>query len=196
MRLSWEVFDYEKENISEGRYLEAKNGVSMIILDNSPVRMSNRTNQDLFGKLETGNTILILHDGIAESYPGKTVVYAVFKPLEDLERFKLNFGEILNTDHGYDEVPSFNEAAAKYDEAFFEKNTLLLVYVATNSGSLRFDVSSMYCDDMSLCIHVKQTNNPEVVTEDMAGWFITVSVADDMIEKCDEFDTDFNNSFN
>ena len=259
--------------ISEGRYLEAKNGVSMIILDNSPIQMSNRTGKNLFDKLDTGDKILVLHDGIAESYPGRTCVYAVFKqedgtindisqtvisnlselgwldkteasgttrtkeeldvavsyanwtdtqelyfgalnrdklaissvkhlPIykfdtpKDLEQFKLNFGEILTMDHGYDEVPSFHETTAQYDEAFFEKNTLMLVYVATNSGSLRFDVSSMYCDDTSLCIHVKQTNNPEVVTEDMAGWFITVAVPDDMVERCDEFDADFNNGLN
>ena len=259
--------------ISEGRYLEAKNGVSMIILDNSPIQMSNRTGKNLFDKLDTGDKILVLHDGIAESYPGRTGVYAVFKQedgtiddipqavisnltemgwldkseasgttltkeeldttvsyanwtdaqeiyfgalntdklaissvkhlpiykfdtLEDLEQFKLTFSEVLTMDHGYNEVPSFHDVTTKYDEAFFEENTLLLVYIATNSGSLRFDLDSVYCDDASLCIHVKQINNPEVVTEDMAGWFITIAVADDMVAGCAEFDAAFNNDFN
>ena len=51
----------------------------------------------------------------------------------------------------------------------------------------------MFCDGDSFCIHVEQTNNPEVVTEDMAGWFVTVAVPDSMVENCTEFDADLNN---
>lgn len=108
--------------------------------------------------------------------------------LEDLENFKLNFGEILSMDSGYDEVPSFNEATTKYDESFFEENTLMLVYVTANSGSCRFGVDSVFCDENSFCVHVKQINAPKAFTDDMAGWFITVAVPDSMIADCTEFD--------
>lgn len=79
---------------STGRYLAARNGVSMVIMDDapkgitdrevrerymSPVVMSNRKERDLFKNLETGDKILIVHGGIKESYPGGTGVYAVFK---------------------------------------------------------------------------------------------------------------------
>ena len=115
-----------------------------------------------------------------------------FSTLEELEQFKLSFREVLAMDHGYNEVPSFNDAAADYDETFFEENTLLLVYVGANSGTYRFGVSSVFCNGSSFCIHVEQTNHPEVVTDDMAGWFITVAVSDSMIENCTEFDADLN----
>lgn len=111
-----------------------------------------------------------------------------FDSLQDLEQFKQTFGEILTMDYGYDENPSFNEATAKYDEAFFKDNTLMLVYVTAGSGSLRFGVGSVTCDGTAFCIDVKQTNNPEVCTDDMAGWFITVAVADSVIANCTEFD--------
>ena len=68
--------------ISTGRYLKAKNGTSMIVIDNSPIQMSNRTSKtkvELFDKFDVGDEILIIHDGIAETYPGKTGVYAAFK---------------------------------------------------------------------------------------------------------------------
>ena len=65
--------------ISQGRYLESKNGQPILILDNSPMTMSNRTEKDLFDNYDVGDKILVIHDGIAESYPGKTGVYAVFK---------------------------------------------------------------------------------------------------------------------
>ena len=116
-----------------------------------------------------------------------------FDTMEDLEQFKLTFGKVLAMDYGYDEVPSFNDATAKYDKTFFEENTVMLVYVGANSGTYRFGVNSVFCDGDSFCIHVEQTNNPEVVTEDMAGWFVTVAVPDSMVENCTEFDADLNN---
>lgn len=119
-----------------------------------------------------------------------------FDTLEDLEQFKLTFGEVLAMDHGYDEIPSFNDTVAKYDDTFFAENSLMLVYVGANSGTYRFGVNSVYCDGNSFCIHVEQTNNPEAVTEDMAGWFVTVAVPDSMVENCTEFDADLNNNFN
>ena len=116
-----------------------------------------------------------------------------FDTMEDLEQFKLTFGKVLAMDYGYDEVPSFNDATAKYDKTFFEENTVMLVYVGANSGTYRFGVNSVFCDGDSFCIHVEQTNNPEVVTEDMAGWFVTGAVPDSMVENCTEFDADLNN---
>ena len=64
--------------ISKGRYLYG-NEATMIVLDNSLIQMFNRTNKDLFDGLHIGDEILVIHDGIAETYPGKTGVYAVFK---------------------------------------------------------------------------------------------------------------------
>ena len=52
----------------------------MIIIDNSPIAMSIRSGDGtLFDGLETGDEILIVHDGIAESYPGRTGVYFCMK---------------------------------------------------------------------------------------------------------------------
>lgn len=64
---------------SVGRYLEARNGIRMFVLDESPIQMINRTDDALFEKLDTGDMILVVHDGIYESYPGMTDVYNVFK---------------------------------------------------------------------------------------------------------------------
>ena len=65
--------------ISVGRYLESKNGTPMLICENSPITMSNRTSSDVFNKLDIGDEIIVVHTGIAESYPAQTGVYAVFR---------------------------------------------------------------------------------------------------------------------
>ena len=52
----------------------------MMVLDNSPIGMSNLSgNEKLFEDLDTGDKILVLHDGIAESYPGQTGAYFLWK---------------------------------------------------------------------------------------------------------------------
>lgn len=65
--------------MSVGRYLEVKDGNPMLIRENSPISMHNRTNRDLVDNLDIGDKILVIHTGIAESYPGQTGVYAIFK---------------------------------------------------------------------------------------------------------------------
>lgn len=111
-----------------------------------------------------------------------------FDTMAELENFKHSFGETHDMDSSYSEIPSFNDNTAEYDEAFFEQNTLMLVFVGANSGSYRFGVREVYCSKDAFCINVEQTNSPDIVTEDMAGWFITVAVPDSMIESCTEFD--------
>lgn len=262
---------------STGVYIESKDGVAILIRKKTPIVLSSMHNGDMFNGVDVGEKILVIHDGIAESYPAKTRAYAVFKikdgvtgplppsvinelielgwldenpqinenvagnplailpknkivdigisyanwtdsdeiytkslnidkmaissvkhmpiykfdKLSELKKFKSDFDDILTMDQGYDEVPSFNEIIEKYDEDFFIENTVLLVYVDSGSGSERFGVNQVYCDGNSFHIHVEQTNNPEIGTCDMAGWFITVAVPDSMVENCTEFDASF-----
>ena len=110
-----------------------------------------------------------------------------FSSRSELEAFKARFGEDNSFDYGYN-GKSFNENTADYDDAFFEENDLFLVYVDANSGSLHFDVNSIFNDGQIFCIYVNQTNNPEDVTDDMAGWFITVAMPKSATENCTAFD--------
>ena len=65
--------------MTQGLYLEAKDGQAMLICENSPIVMSNRTNRELINDFEVGDKILVIHDGINESYPGRTGAYAIIK---------------------------------------------------------------------------------------------------------------------
>lgn len=127
------------------------------------------------------------------SNTGHCPIYKI-DTMNDLKQFKAKYGEILSMNQSYNEIPSFEDATSKYDEAFFEVNSLLVIYVATSSGSERYGISEVENDMKSFTVHVKQTNNPEVATEDMAGWFITVAVQDSTIRDCESFDANFNNA--
>lgn len=116
-----------------------------------------------------------------------------FDTLNDLEQFKQTFGDTFTMDGSGDEVPSFNNATAKYDSAFFEDNSLMLVYVSANNSTHRFKVHSIGYDEKSFCVHITETTNAELVDTEMAGWFVTVAVPDELIKNCTEFDADLNN---
>ncbi len=98
--------------------------------------------------------------------------------LKDLEQFKENFRDILTLDHGYDEVPSFNDITALYDDTFFADHTLLLAYVTAPSGSFRYSIQDISYGGSTFCLDVVQTNDPETHTDDMAGWFVIAEVLD------------------
>ena len=77
--------------VSSGLYLKADNGSHMLIVNQTPIQLSNRTdNQNIFNMLTDGDRILVLHDGIAESYPAKTGLYALLK----------------RSDGAYDDIPT------------------------------------------------------------------------------------------
>lgn len=62
--------------ITEGRCLITGTGSYMLIDENnSPIEMNNQSDKDLFADLSSGDEILVLHDGIQESYPAGTGVY-------------------------------------------------------------------------------------------------------------------------
>ncbi len=64
---------------STGLFLRTDNG-DMVILDNSPIVMSIRTeNDNMFAEYESGDKIFVIHDGIQETYPGGTGVYFSIK---------------------------------------------------------------------------------------------------------------------
>lgn len=119
-----------------------------------------------------------------------------FNTLEELEQFKVSFGEVLTMDRGYDEITSFDDIIANYDEAFFAENTLMLVYVGADNSTHRYWVNSVFCNGTSFCIHVEETTGVEEVDTAMAGWFLTVAIPDSMVENCTGFDADLNHDFN
>lgn len=70
------IASFKGYGISEGRVLITDNGSYMIIMDSSPIVMSNQSkNENIFEGLTNGDEIMIVHNGIQESYPGGTGVY-------------------------------------------------------------------------------------------------------------------------
>lgn len=63
-----------------GRCIKAENGSCLLLMDNSPVVLSNHTLFDRpFEDYRTGDVLLVLHDGIQETYPGGTGAYLTLR---------------------------------------------------------------------------------------------------------------------
>ena len=249
---------------SSGRFLAINDTTFMLIIeDNAPILLANTNdNDDLFTGLTSGDQILVLHDGIQETYPARTGAYRIWKrsdgtmndisedvivqlkelgwlptgsepdtpplptpepqddilpepeanyisvyanwsdsdliytcslnrdsmaisgvrhlpvyrldTLSDVEEFHSRFRNLYDMD-GYLEV------TGAYQEDFFAANSLVLVYVSSGSGTYRFGVSEIKADHETFSVVIEQLNFPEVVTDDMAGWFIIVEAEDSIL---------------
>ncbi len=60
--------------ISSGHVLISENGTCFLIKGNSPVRLSDYSEKNnVLPELKTGDKVIVIHDGIAESYPASTL---------------------------------------------------------------------------------------------------------------------------
>ena len=67
-------------SFTTGYYLESESGAFFLIDGTTPIHLSKRTNSSNRGSsLTNGDRILVLHDGIAESYPAQTGTYGLWK---------------------------------------------------------------------------------------------------------------------
>ena len=66
-------------SLSVGHCLVSDSGSHMLVVDNSPIQLSDRTKGGrLLEGLTSGDKVLVLHDGVAESYPARTGAYGVW----------------------------------------------------------------------------------------------------------------------
>ena len=118
-------------------------------------------------------------------YDEENTHFPVFKmdTLEEFEQFKSQYGDIFTMDQGFNDGLSFDAAVAKAQwdrEAFYEKHSLLVIYIPANSGSFRYHVNSVDVADGSVCVKITRTNDSDgAVTEDMAGWFVLMELDDE-----------------
>ncbi len=68
-----------RHTVTTGVCLVADNSV-IVIVDDTPMKISNQSsNENLFADLQTGDKVIITHDGVQETYPAKTGVYKLLK---------------------------------------------------------------------------------------------------------------------
>ena len=111
----------------------------------------------------------------------------------ELETFINKYSSELTLDQAYEEVPSFAGVAKRYDASFFEKNGLLLVYIPSGNSSDRYKLSSVE-NGSTLCLHIRKQQGSLNNTDQMVGWFITVTVPHSLLAGAMKYDADLDNA--
>ncbi len=111
-----------------------------------------------------------------------------FDSAADLAAFLDGYGDVLGIDEGHDGALSLRDAAAAYDDAFFKENCLLAAYMTAGSGSFRYGAEVVYDGAGSVCVYVNKMNDPQVYTDDMAGWLVLAPQKKPDLRKCETYD--------
>lgn len=109
-----------------------------------------------------------------ERYPKSTVISS--KP--ELNEYIENNKEIYSFERGHDECPAFIEHCNKYDDKFFEENSLILALLEEPSGSIRHKVEAITKKGDTFNVDI-YTIEPTCGTDDMAQWHIISEVKKD-----------------
>lgn len=101
---------------------------------------------------------------------------AGFETAEGFEKFVNATADDFQFGSSWDEADSFKQSTLTYDDSFFEKNNLYVIYVSDVTTSVRFEVDMVAKQGDSLIILVDKLV-PEVGDTAMGGWLITFEVS-------------------
>ena len=102
-----------------------------------------------------------------------------FDSASDLEKFRSEYDGIYDFESSFQETPSFDVAAEKYNDDFFSVHSILLVYMSSGRDNVRYEVKDIQpdqYDDSKLLVTVVQTNHPEKPGDGYAGWFFIMEI--------------------
>ena len=126
---------------------------------------------------------------VSRAYPNQHLPVFRFDTKEELESFRNRFRNVFTMmDLETEKFPSFAALADAYDETYFEANSVVLAYVVSGSGSYRYAIQDISCEDGIFCLNVTQNNHPFAVTDNMAGWFVLAEVPKTVLEQYTELD--------
>ena len=110
------------------------------------------------------------------------VVYK-FDTREELDSFKSEYDDLFHFKNP--SVCGFNEATVKYDDAFFENNTLIVIYLKSSSYADEYTVGEIYNDLSTVRIQVVLTDLGW--DQGMGGKFVTVAMPDAMMKNVNTY---------
>lgn len=112
--------------------------------------------------------------------------------LEELKEFKEKYTEELSLDKSEGIYPggwlSFNANTEKYDEKFFEDNTLIAIYWKSGSSSLRYGIYDIVSDGDKVYFEVVETRGDYAGDAELGASIITIAVPDDEAEVWNDYD--------
>lgn len=106
-----------------------------------------------------------------------------FDSKDELDGFIKEGRKAFYLDSDSDQDYSFLKNTKEYTEEFFENKSVILISVNEPSGSIRHEVDSVTKRN-GVAYVIMDRIVPEVCTDDMANWFITVAVDKEFLSDC------------
>lgn len=82
---------------------------------------------------------------------------------------------------------TFNEVVKKYDDAFFQENGIVVVYIPSESVSIRYSLTDVALAGEELHITVTESRPEGELASQAAGWFMTVELPQEIISQANYF---------
>ncbi len=109
---------------------------------------------------------------------------------EQLQSFLEEYDDKLDLFRESEGIPSFFQAQAQFDEAFFQENSLILIYVRPNKGTERFMLSDIqYTTDKALHFEILRHRGAD--TEDQTGYLLCIRVDKLFSQDCKSYSASF-----
>ena len=131
-----------------------------------------------------------------EYYPRSPRPIPIYKfdGIDDVEQFKSTYNEMVGMYGSSDKPSDFYLAMEKYDETYFENNSLLVVYYASSTVSYQHYIKSIDLDSNSVFIHVQQKwcnpYPPHDHLEEYGEYYAIVEFTKAELADCTRFDAD------
>lgn len=94
----------------------------------------------------------------------------------ELQSLMQKMSGIMNFDSSYSDSPSFNETCKEYNNEFFEKSTLVLVYTTVSTTAHRHTVEYISESEGILTVGISEID-PEAGDTAMEGWLVAISLS-------------------
>lgn len=104
-----------------------------------------------------------------------------------LDNFKNEYNGVFRFDSSFEEIPSFDEIAVKYNDSFFAEHSVLVVYVPSGRDTLRYSVKDIQYENAKLLVNV-QTDYSAESSDGVAGWFIIIEIGKSDYPDCSGYD--------
>lgn len=109
----------------------------------------------------------------------------IIESVEDLEEFLSEYEEAYKLSEGSGDFPSFEDVSKKYDKEFFDKKSLITVYMQTNNSS-SYTVYDVYREVEKLDITIVPSENNYYDDGEGGAWLFSVVVDKDAVKGCTE----------
>jgi len=107
---------------------------------------------------------------------------------EELENFKYKYKDEFELERNYyDSAPDFATVVKKYDDLYFEKNTLFMIYVSTDEMNNDRYVKEVYNDGKTFRVTIGSELDIGTGDSALSGYLLMVEVTKQSVEECENF---------